>query len=131
MSENGNGNGKLGKLAQLLPGTEPDKEEYIPLLTPEGDEIGVFAVFGFLDGQTKAKYDRTIQRTGKRGRLNFDEGNFLLFELKCKRIEGLTAEDCDGVEPKVFFRASKDGNILLHAAVNEYLNRQLPSASDG
>lgn len=128
-----NGNGHKGKLEMLLPGAGDtgDKEEFVPLLTPDGDEIGVFAVFGFLDGATKAKYDRAIQRTGKRGRLNFDEGNFLIFDQKCKRIEGLSDEDCGGVDPKVYFRTNKDGNILLHASVNEYLARQLPSASDG
>jgi hypothetical protein len=127
-----NGHAKT-KLEQLLPGSSAafgEKEEIVPLLTPDGDDIGVYVVFAYLDGQTKAQYDRIIQRTGKRGRLNFDEGNFLLFEKKCKRIEGLTAEDCDGLEPKVYFRTNKNGNILLHASVNEYCNRQLPSAGD-
>jgi hypothetical protein len=126
MSET-NGNSKLG---QLLPGAVGEKEEVISLLTPDGDESGVAVVFSNLDGHTKTRYDRIIQTAGKRGRLNFDAGNFLVFDAKCKRIEGLSAEDCDGMEPKEYFRNTENGHILLNIAVNEYLNRFLPSAGD-
>ena len=133
MDESTNGNGiKAGKLAQLLPGSDQastEREEIIPLLTPDGDDIGVAAVFSYLDGLTKTKYDRIIQRLGKRGRPNYDEGSYLIFDQKCKRIDGLSEADC-GMDPKVYFRSTPDGHILLHAAVNEYLARQLPSAGD-
>ena len=128
-----NGHG-LSKITALLPGAAGDadqKEESIPLLTPEGEEVGVFVVFGFLDGQTRAEYHRVAERNSRRGKPNYDMAVKWLFQKKCKRIEGLDGDPMlNGLQPLEFFVQNKDGNTLMNLAIGEYLSRQIGSAAD-
>jgi len=122
-----NGNGSRSKIAALL----PKQIVKVELLTPENESSGVFVVYGPLDGETKVRYDRYLEAgIGRRGskRSGFDEAISYIFKRKCQEIEGLTADDCGGMEPKEFFLSDPDGIILMKTATNEYLNRSLPSA---
>jgi len=122
-----NGDGRRSKIEALL----PKKGERVELLTPDNEKSGVVIVFAPLDGETKTRYDRYLEAgIGRRGskRSGFDEGIQYIFKKKCQEIEGLTPEDCEGVEPKEYFLTHPDGIILMKTATNEYLNRSLPSA---
>jgi len=145
MENNSNGNGSRGKLSQLM----PEEQIRIELLRPDGDRVhdldcnksaevsckcaGVWFVFDFLDGKTKQDYDRTMEkgvlRAGaKKGGYNVAIGD--LFRKKCVAVEGLTADDCAGMEPKDFFASNARGRIMLKTVTNEYLNRSLPSSAE-
>ena len=124
---NSNGDGSRGRIAALL----PKQIVKVELLTPENESSGVVVVYGALDGETKTRYDRYLEAgIGRRGskRSGFDEAISYIFKRKCQEIEGLTVEDCGGMEPKDFFLSDPDGQILMKTATNEYLNRSLPSA---
>jgi len=128
MTAEHNGNSR-GKIAALL----PKSAVHVELLTPDNEKTGVIVVFEALDGETKTRYDRYLERgIGRRGskRSGFDEAIEYIFKRKCQEIEGLTPEDCGGVEPKEFFLTDPDGIILMKTSTNEYLNRSLPSASE-
>jgi hypothetical protein len=122
------------KLTALLPGSASDaedKEEVVSLFTPEGDEAGVFVVFAFLDGQTRAEYHRVAERNARKGKPNYDAAVKWLFQKKCKRIEGLDGDPgLNGMDPKTYFVQNKDGNTLMNLATGEYLSRQIGSAGD-
>jgi hypothetical protein len=127
-----NGHG-LSKITALLPGagSDAEQEEIVSLLTPEGEEPGVFVIFGFLDGQTRAEYHRVAERNSRRGKPNYDMAIKWLFKKKCKRIEGLDDDPMlNGLAPLEFFVQNKDGNTLMNLAIGEYLSRQIGSAAD-
>jgi len=122
-----NGDGSRSKIAALL----PKDLVRVELLTPDNEKTGVIVVYEALDGESKTRYDRYLERgIGRRGskRSGFDEAIEYIFKRKCQEIEGLTPEDCGGIEPKEFFLSDPDGIILMKTSTNEYLNRSLPSA---
>jgi len=142
---NGNGNGFKSKLSQLM----PEDRVRIELLRPDGDRVheincdrtaesacacpGIWFVFDFLDGKTKQEYDRVMEKgvlrgSKKQGGYNVAIAN--LFRQKCVAIEGLTADECDGLEPKDYFAQNPKGRIMMKTATNEYLNRSLPSSAE-
>lgn len=138
--ESTNGNGSL--IAQLLPGAVDDaneKEEVIPLLTPDGKrpvradgvEINVDVVFRFLDGPSRAQYHRVAEQNARRGKPNYDVAVVWLFQKKCKRIDGLDGDPLLGeLTPIDYFIKNKNGNTLMNIAIAEYLQRQIGSAAD-
>jgi hypothetical protein len=143
MSEqNGNGSGEFSIIAQLLPGAAADadsKEEIVPLLgpdkerpkRPDGSEVKVDVVFGFLDGQTQRMYHRIAEQNGKRGKPNYDAAVIWLFKKKCKRIEGLDGDPLLGGRTAIeYFVQDKNGITLLNMATIEYMQRQLGSADE-
>jgi len=138
-TEEGDG---LSIIAQLLPGAADDaaeKEEVIPLLTPDGDRptkpdgtvIDVDVVYRFLDGGTRARYHKVAQQNGRRGDPNYEAAILWLFEKVCKRITGLDNDPLlKGMTPIEYFLKNKNGNTLLNLSMGEYLKRQIGSAAD-
>lgn len=141
MSET-NGNGFDSLIAQLLPGAvanAEEKEEIIPLLTPEGRRpvnldgttVEVDVVFSFLDGPTRAQYHRVAEQNSRRGKPNYDAAVSWLFQKKCKRIVGLDGDPLlGGLTPIDYFLKNKNGNTLMNLSIGEYLQRQIGSAAD-
>ncbi len=140
-----NGNGSRSKLSQIM----PEELMRIELLRPDGDRVhemdcektaegsckchGVWFVFEFLDGKTKQDYDRIMEKGVLRGGKSKGGYNVAIAELfrkKCSGIEGLTADDCDGMEPKDFCATNPRGRVMLKTVTNEYLNRSLPSPGE-
>jgi hypothetical protein len=138
-TEEGDG---LSIIAQLLPGAADDaaeKEEVIPLLTPDGNRptkpdgtvIEVDVVYRFLDGGTRAKYHRIADQNGRRGKPNYDAAIAWLFEKVIKRITGLDGDPLlKGLTPIEYFLKNKNGNTLMNLSMGEYLQRQIGSAAD-
>lgn len=143
MDESTNGH-SANKLAVLVPGLAKNAdslEERVDLNGPDGEPSGVTVVFALLDAQTKNKWDRlarlSVQKKGRARDAVIQEMNFLVWDRKCKRVEGITPEmvaelapDADGMDAKEFIRRNELAHSILNLAVNTYWDRQTPSADD-
>ena len=134
MSEEAKSNGHKNKLALLGIIDDENYEERIGVMSIDDQETDIAFIFGALDHETKRKYDRIVNHVSKRGGFDIEEqaqkGIVFLFGKKCKRVEGLSSEDCYGEEPLNFFVTNPKARSTLNTVTNEYLRRMLPSAEE-
>lgn len=123
---NGNGNGRVNPLDRLF------KKESIRvvLLDAHEEPVGVVGVFKPVEPRHKAQYDRIIQKGFGGRKPKFDDGEAYIFPLIVEEIEGLTADDCGGVEPIKYCQTHPQGKRLRGLLVDAYWRMTLPTADE-
>lgn len=122
----GNGNGRANPLSKIFL-TGPVR---VSILDSHGEPTGVVGVFDPISPNVKSSYDRIVQKGigGKKPR--FDEADQYVFPKVIKEIEGLTAEDCDGLDPIKFCQTTPQGGQLLKILMNGFWAQTLPSTDE-
>lgn len=107
----------------------------VHLKDAEGEETGVIINLKPLDGQTKLQWDNKISAAGqlRGGKVQKEtlRAFLWLWEKQVINIEGVTSADTDGQEPKQWFAANPDGQVLVKIAINDYFLHQVAEASEG
>ncbi|MEW6213182.1 MAG: hypothetical protein AB1631_33100 [Acidobacteriota bacterium] len=120
----------------------PNDKIEIPILTPEGDDVGVSFEFEPMDARTDAGFIHILQRGTRQKQPTTDEGIRYVFKHKFAAIKGITVEDVRGYgctdeqvalferSPKDFFLGVAEVWRLVRIAVNAYLDRTLPDPGE-
>ncbi|HEX8184416.1 MAG TPA: hypothetical protein VF747_06685 [Blastocatellia bacterium] len=102
----------------------------VSLLKPNGEESGVVGVFKPIEPQHKIRYDQIVQKGFGGRKPKYDDGDRYAFPKVIKEIEGLTPEDCGGVEPVKWCQTTPKGFLLLKALMNGYWNQTVITSDD-
>jgi hypothetical protein len=96
------------------------KQIRVSILDATGEPTGVVGVFKPIEPRVKTRYNHIIQKGFGGKKPKYDEGNEYVFPLIIESIEGLTADDCGGVDPIAFCRQNEKGRELARILMNGY-----------
>ena len=125
MSE-GNGNGRVNPLSRIF----AEGQIRVAILDADGESTGVVGVFNPIEPRVKARYDGIVQKGFGGRKPKYDEGDQYVFPKVIAAIEGLTADDCGGLEPILFCQTTERGRQVLKILMNGYWTQTLPSTDE-
>ncbi len=128
----------MSKLSSII----PRDKILIPILTPEGEDVGVVMEFDPMDGRTDTGYTHILQRGSRQKNSTVDEAMRYVFKHKFAAVTGLDGEDVRGYgcteeqvrlfesDQKRFFLEVPDMWRVVRVATNAYIDRVMPEPGD-
>src|SRR6266404_3061069 len=128
-NESTNGNGRVNPLDTIF-GNDDELIRVSINHSRTGEPTGVVGVFKPISPNVKANYDRIVQKGFGGRKPMYDDGDKYVFPKIIQEIEGLTVEDCGGLDPVQFCQKTPKGGQLLKVLMNGYWTLTLPSTDE-